>query len=276
MNERPQRIEDDFPEDRRVTTPVLIGGGAIAAALIAVAVWYFVIRDPAEPVTEPPAATEASAPAPQPAPTSRPTPPPTVNPAVTLPPLAASDAAVASSLAESVGQQAVNQYLNPGDIIRKFVVTVDNLARPTLPLDRRVAVATPGLFVVEGEDEARTLSGENYARYTPFVTLIENTDASTLVEMYRRYYPLMQEAYLELCNPDTDFDSRVVEVIDHLLATPNVSAPVDLVQPKVLYEYRDPALEGRSAGQKILMRIGPEHATVIKAKLREIRALLTQ
>ena len=60
------------------------------------------------------------------------------------------------------------------------------------------------------------------------------------------------------------------------LATPNVAAPVDLQRPKVLYEYRDPLLENRSSGQKILMRIGPDHAAVVKAKLREIRALLTQ
>jgi hypothetical protein len=86
----------------------------------------------------------------------------------------------------------------------------------------------------------------------------------------------MQEAYLELGYPDTNFETRVIEVIDHLLDTPNVAAPVDLTQPKVLYEYRDPVLEDRSSGQKILMRIGPEHATLVKAKLREIRALLTQ
>jgi hypothetical protein len=40
----------------------------------------------------------------------------------------------------------------------------------------------------------------------------------------------------------------------------------------VLYLYANPDLESRSAGQKILMRIGTENAIRVKAKLREIRA----
>ena len=64
-------------------------------------------------------------------------------------------------------------------------------------------------------------------------------------------------------------------MIDHLLATPDVPAPVTLSQPKVLYEFADPALEQRSAGQKILMRMGPVNEARVKAKLREIRQGVT-
>jgi hypothetical protein len=46
------------------------------------------------------------------------------------------------------------------------------------------------------------------------------------------------------------------------------------VQPRVYFEYADPGLESRSAGQKVLIRMGPKNAAVIKAKLRELRAEL--
>jgi hypothetical protein len=275
MNERRERPGVEVSEEPRVTTPVLIGGGAIAAILIAAAVWFFVLRDPEPPVVEPEPVQQPVAADPTPAPTPRPELPPP-EPEVPLPPLSSSDAEVAAAIGESFGPQVVSQYLNSDDIIRKLVVTIDNLARPTLPLDKRVVVATPGLFVVAGPEDARYLSEENYARYTPFVTLLSNADAGTIVAVYRRYYPLMQEAYLELGYPQTNFEARVIEVIDHLLATPSTEASVELLQPKVLYEYRDPLLENRSSGQKILTRIGPDHATAIKAKLREIRALLTR
>ncbi|HYL23657.1 MAG TPA: DUF3014 domain-containing protein [Burkholderiales bacterium] len=39
----------------------------------------------------------------------------------------------------------------------------------------------------------------------------------------------------------------------------------------MLYEFADPDLETRSAGQKILLRMGPENAARVKAKLWEIR-----
>jgi hypothetical protein len=43
----------------------------------------------------------------------------------------------------------------------------------------------------------------------------------------------------------------------------------------VFYRFADPALEARSAGHKILMRVGPENAARLKTKLREIRAQVT-
>jgi hypothetical protein len=42
----------------------------------------------------------------------------------------------------------------------------------------------------------------------------------------------------------------------------------------VLFEFADAELETRSAGQKILIRMGAENAARVKAKLREIRAAL--
>jgi hypothetical protein len=44
------------------------------------------------------------------------------------------------------------------------------------------------------------------------------------------------------------------------------------VQPKVFYEFADPKLEARSAGQKLLIRMGPQNAAALKKKLREIRS----
>jgi hypothetical protein len=38
-----------------------------------------------------------------------------------------------------------------------------------------------------------------------------------------------------------------------------------------MYEFADPELEALSAGQKVLIRIGPENAALIKAKLRDLR-----
>jgi hypothetical protein len=43
----------------------------------------------------------------------------------------------------------------------------------------------------------------------------------------------------------------------------------------VLYEFADPSLEQRSAGQKMLIRMGPVNESRVKAKLRDIRRALT-
>jgi hypothetical protein len=100
-------------------------------------------------------------------------------------------------------------------------------------------------------------------------------DTEQAVAVYKRLYPLFQEAYEGLGYPNAYFNDRLIEVIDHLLATPQVSEPIYLVQPKALYLYANPALEALSSGSKILIRSGPENAAQIKAVLHKYRRELT-
>ena len=187
-----------------------------------------------------------------------------------LPPLAESDDAVQESLSGVFGK-TIEEVLVPNDIVRNVVVTVDNLPRKKTAVQRRPLHPTPGEFAVGGAEEL-TLSDANYARYETVVKLAQSADAEQVAALYRRFYPLFQEAYADLGYPDGYFNDRLVEVIDHLLATPEVQGPIRLTQPGVFYEFADPTLEERSAGQKLLIRMGPENATVIKTKLRELRA----
>ena len=105
--------------------------------------------------------------------------------------------------------------------------------------------------------------------------VISQLDAKQLGALYIHYYPLFQQSYQNLGYPNGYFNDRLVEVIDNLLATPEPKGPIELVRPNVMYTYADPALESRSAGQKLLIRMGPENAKAIKAKLTELRALIT-
>ena len=193
-----------------------------------------------------------------------------------LPALADSDGAVRDSLSGVFGHDAVAQFLTPKDVIRRFVVTVDNLPRKKVAVELRPLKPTPGKFATLGSDETLALNPNNYSRYAPLVRLVEAADAKQLTTLYFRFYPLFQRAYEDLGYPGRYFNDRLVEVIDDLLATPQVAGPIKLVQPRVFYEYADPALESRSAGQKVLIRMGNENAGAIKAKLGEIRAIIAK
>jgi flagellar biosynthesis/type III secretory pathway protein FliH len=107
------------------------------------------------------------------------------------------------------------------------------------------------------------------------VQLFARVDTKTLVGAYAAHYPLFQQAYRELGYPQGYFNDRLVATIDSLLATPDVPGPIAVVQPKVMFEYARPELEALPAGQKIMLRVGPENARTVKAKLREVRQALT-
>ena len=193
-----------------------------------------------------------------------------------LPALNQSDQVVRDSLAGLLGAKSVEQFLVPENIIRHIVVTVDNLPRKKVAVDLRPIKSTPGETVVAGQGDTSTLSTSNYERYAPFVHLVQSTDPKTLATVYFHLYPLFQQAYEDLGYPGKFFNDRLVEVIDHLLAAPEPQGPIELVQPKVFYQFADTRLEDLSAGQKLMIRMGPANERALKAKLRDLRAELIQ
>jgi hypothetical protein len=260
--------------------------GRIAAGIVlAIAVagggwWYWQHSKPDEPVLVEPEVAEADAGLVEPEnppPIEHPL-PPTTEPLAQDAPSVDPDQAAAAALDEVFGA-AVAEWLVTEQLARRLVATVDNLPRNTRiePLRPLRPPATP--FVVEREvldattgTERITLAPANYARYDAVVALLAGADAAAVAAAYRRIYPQLQAAYEDIGYPGRYFNDRVVAVIDHLLATPEPDGPLLLERPKVMYTYADAALEARSPGQKLLLRIGPAHARTVKQKLREIRA----
>jgi hypothetical protein len=185
-----------------------------------------------------------------------------------------SDVAMQEALAGLYGAD-LGQFFYLNDFIRRIVVTVDNLPRRQVASRLSPMKPPSGLFVTTGKEGSLYLSPENYARYAPYVRLLQSADPKKVVAVYVRLYPLFQQAYQELGYPKGYFNDRLVEVVDHLLAAPDVPLPIKLIQPRVLYQFEDPKLESLSAGEKGLIRMGSANASQVKAYLREIRQALT-
>jgi hypothetical protein len=233
-------------------------GGIVLIALAAGA-WYWVKSRSPEP--------EAPVAAPQPAPAEPAIKNPIIPPDDIDPNLSATE-----QVATLIGTPRFEAMFVPDDFVKKVVATVDSLARSDVAARMNPAKPPSGEFATAGEGEAVVLGAANYARYAPWVEMVEALDADSTVALYKRLYPQFQAAYENLGNPDGYFNDRVVEVIDHLLAAPAAPATIALTRPNVYYEFGDPALENESAGRKLLLRMGPGNAARVQAKLREIRA----
>jgi hypothetical protein len=233
---------------------------------------------PAAPIFTAPVPVAAKAPAAPPAPAAEPEirhPVEAEPEAPALPDPDHADAALFKALGKVLGKKLVALVV-PDELIRRIVATVDNLPRQQLPAAIVPLKRTPGAFATAGSGETLTIAASNAQRYAPQIKLIAAVDSGRLVALYREFYPLFQRAYAQLGYPKAYFNDRLVEAIDDLLAAPDVEPGARLVQPKVLYEYADPELQARSAGQKIMMRVGPDNAAALKAKLKEIRQLVAR
>jgi hypothetical protein len=236
---------------------------AALVALVVAAAVYLLWPSPPPPPAPGPAAS-----APAPAAPHYPVPTQVSEP---LPALKESDASILEALRRLLGPDELARIIVPEGVIRNIVATIDNLPRDQI--SQRVSPLHPvgGAFKTKGRDETLTLAPENATRYNVYVSTFEKIDTPAAVALYFRLYPLFQQAYVELGYPNGYFNDRLMEVIDHLLDAPEPKAPPRLATPHVLYEFADPDLESRSAGQKILMRIGAANEALVKSKLREIR-----
>lgn len=254
----------------------------VAAVVIAIAIWMY-LRTQAE------VATPVAAPLPVPAVTAAadgepkfPVPEvvvPSTEPAGAieppLPDLAESDAAALAELSALFGSGQVTDWFYAQHLIERFVATVDALPRAkvaplVLPVQR-----ISGTLAIERAPGLESIAPTNAERYRPYVQAFDQLDSTQVVGLYHRWYPLFQKAYRQLGYPKGHFNDRLIEVIDHLLQTPSVPAPIAVRFNGQAWEYVDPALEARSVGQKLMLRIGAENARTVQLKLKRLRVLLT-
>jgi hypothetical protein len=271
---------------------------ALIAALVALAVaGYFGWQQfkPAPAPVAPAAAPSAAAPEVLPEPVApQPTPPPIQPPVeapvaataaepTPLPALDGSDEHVSALLSGLLSRKNLLTFLQLDGFVRRAVATVDNLARSQAPVMVWPVIPTPQRFTTQrGENGVETIHPGNSQRYVPLVLMIESVDTGKAVDLYRSLYPLFQQAYEELGFPGRYFNDRLVQVLDHLIATPvptealavtlvDVKGTVPSTRPWVRYELADPALESLSAGRKMLLRTGPDNQRRLQAKLKDIR-----
>lgn len=193
---------------------------------------------------------------------------------------------LADALVDTLGRKAVLEFLNVDAFAHRVAATVDNLARAHAPARLWPVHPTAGRFATQQMGEGAVIGAENSRRYGLFVKWVDSLDMKGVAGLYRQLYPNFQSAYEALGYPGRYFNDRVVDVIDHLLETPSVDEPVAVkladikgpiqpARPWVIVEFADASLESRSAGQKLLLRMGPDHARTLKAKLRQLRSELT-
>ena len=193
---------------------------------------------------------------------------------VQVAPADASEAAVNKELARNWPLAQLRKYFNLQEQARRLVITVDNLPREHVPSQLRITRGVPELLRVQKDGETITLDPSNYERYDRIISYVEKMDARKIGRLYAKFYPLLQRTYEETGFPEERFHDRVLAALDDMMDAPRPTGPIRLVQPKVLYRFEDDHLESLSAGQKIMIRVGPENAARLRKVLARVRAAI--
>lgn len=256
-------ISDDEPETM-VTEPVEIPQPAPAA------------EPEPEPQPEPEPEPTPVAPEQEPVPVPEPE-----EPAFVLPRLDDSDSLVRDGMVSLTRHEGINRWLGANELIRKFVVFVDNVANGSVPRQQVAFLAPEVPFTARQiSDDVYVMDEASYSRYDLVTDIFTSIDSRRAAEFFVLLQPLFQQAYDELGYPDAKFEDTIFKAIGRLLETPIKTESVRLVRPVVTFEYEDPKLEALSGAQKQMLRMGPRNTRAIQAKLSELalelRAILRE
>ncbi len=190
------------------------------------------------------------------------------DPDPSLPELGDLDGYVRPILAALSSRPELAALLASDGLVRRFVVSVEAVARGASPAGQVRAVAPRGAFRVTTLNGMTVVDPASYARYDGLVRMVGDLDPERLARIYGRLKPRLEQAHAELGVEGT-FDQLMERAIRHLLDTPDPPTSARVQPGKgTNYVYSDPALEGLSAAQRQLMRLGPARTARVKEKLR--------
>lgn len=214
---------------------------------------------PEPPVTSPPA-TE---------PPEQAEPPVAVPAPVVLPVLDASDPFVREHLAPEWGP-AGDAWLDEPDLVLRAAAVIANGRDGNVPRRLLAFMTVPGKFAVNRADGGTVIAPETHTRFDAVVQTATGIPPARAAELVVLFEPLLGDALRALASGESP-RRLLLATLDEVLRTPVTEGPIAVEQPKVLYRFADPALEGRSPLQKQLLRMGPSNVRALQAYARELR-----
>lgn len=227
---------------------------------------------PSRPEPLPPSPQTQATPPETPAPAAEPEPEPVAEP---LPSLDDSDSYVREELTGMERGPQLLRYLAGEQILRRFVIFVDNVRSGSIPEQEVPFLRDLGQLRLreQGEDQF-LMEVDSYARFTPLLDSLLGMEDRQALALYHALYPLLQEAYAEIGYPRVDFTDTLLAAIDGVLDAELPEGPFLLTRPSVMYLFANEEIERLNDVQKLLLRMGPDNAQRLRERLRQLRSSL--
>lgn len=255
------------PADPTEQSPSASSNNAASSALPRIRI------QPQQP--EPAAVVTDVEPAPPPVEVSAVEPEPDTTAAVQLPSLGASDEFVLENLRGLQNGIQLIGLLRSEQLIRNFVVLVDNVSRNSFPQTGLPYQAMNQEMQVRSLDENLFVMEQSaHGRFDAIIDTFIAVDTQAAMAIYRLISPLLRQAYGELGYGDNNFDPVLRRAIRNVLDMDPPEGPYQLVKPSVMYLYADAGIENLSAVEKQLIRLGPENTQKLQQKLQAFLSAL--
>jgi hypothetical protein len=193
-----------------------------------------------------------------------------------LPTLDESDVLIKQKLLALPWKAGLASLFVSEEMIRRFVVQVDNIAQGRLVPEQSLFKGLTQDFKAKQSGQQYQLDIANYQRYQRYLDLLESAPKAEVVGLFNQIYPLMQQAYLELGYPEAQFRDRVQQAITLLLAAPEIADGPMLTLDSVQYSFADAEIEQLPMAHKQMVRLGLQNQQRLKLLLVAYQPLLAK
>jgi hypothetical protein len=192
---------------------------------------------------------------------------------VNVPPLGESDPVVRILVQSMSSHPRVLAWLATDGLIRNFTVVVGNIADGRTPARQLGMLKPTGRFKTVAASNGLTIDPASYARYDDLAAAVGTVDAQAAARVYATLKPRIEEAHRELGSQEP-FDATLEQAIVRLVQTPGAIDPRVTAKGAEGFQYTDERLESLTDSQKLLLRMGPSNAQIVRNKLKEIGVAL--
>jgi hypothetical protein len=190
-----------------------------------------------------------------------------------LPTLNDSDSFIRELVGALSAHPTLARLLATSSLVRTTTVGVIQIGDGRTPVEwlKVLRPATPLQILGTDSGPASPVSHARWNQVTAAISTVSPADAA---QLYVNVKPLIDEAYIELGQPDGDFDQALRRAIRMLKDTPTPAAPPELVRRPGYFDYDDPALRALKPVQKQLLLLGPDNRRQLLAWLDEFARAL--
>lgn len=261
---------DDLPLDRPDPTPspfapapepergsllrwIAVGlAGVIAGGLLT---FWWMSRSQPTPTAAP------SATAPEAAGSVRPT-----RQTLNLPTLNDSDTFIRELVSALSDHPTLARLVATPSLVRATTVGVIQIGDGRTPVEWLEVLRPATRLQILGTTEG-PVSPVSHARWNQVAAAVSSVSPADAAQLYVNVKPLIDEAYIELGQPDGDFDRAILRAVRMLKDTPTPEIPPQLLRRPGYFEHEDPALRALKPVQKQLLLLGPDNRRQLLAWL---------
>lgn len=170
------------------------------------------------------------------------------------------------------------QWLRQTDLVRIIATSTYNIAQGESPRAKLSFLAPAEKFATvdkgRGAKKKTYIDPKSYARYDTVARVFGSIDPQGVKTLYDGIKDWLELAYDEVGPEGQSFYEQFFVASNNLTNVTVPTGDVEVTPKGAIFAFADPALEGMSAAQKHLLRMGPKNAKIIQDKLVAIGAAL--